>query len=808
MTTRQPGLRLLFWALMIAVTAHSTVTFFIDRIEQALYREGAAALAADLVIRQNQPVPAAWMTQATQHGLQHSQQINFPSVIFARDKPHLVQIKAVDSNYPLRGKLQAQRQPGVNIQQPPAPGQAIADPALLHALGTTPQQAINIPLGARTLKLHGKLIQVPDASLNLFQLAPRLLIHRQDAEASGLLGPASRARYRLLLAGTPTAIDKFRTWLTPQLPPTSELLTLDNSSPELQQTIQHTQRFLSLAALCASLLAGIGILLATRHYVDSLLTQTAILRTLGMTRRQVFLYHSKPLLQIGLSGTSLGLIFGYLLQAGLALWLADWFDQTLPTAGWQPVPQAIIQATLLLSGFALPTLWSVQYMTPHQILRQDQQSAGLTQYTAWIGATLAFCGLLYWQANDLILTLSIIASLGLMTLILLGGAWCILAIPCKSNHLLSGRTALQRNPGLTRIQIVAYGIALTLLLLLTLVRGDILRTWQDSMPTDAPNHFLINIQPDQASLIRKQLATDQITNTGLYPTTRARLSAINDQPVEPTSYQTPRARQLASREYNLGFSDQLQTDNQLTSGTWWQPGTPALSIEQELANTLQLQVGDQLTFDVAGQTLQARIANIRRVTWDSFNINFFVQASAALQTHIPHAFITSLHIPADNPDFLRQLATQFPTVSAINIQPLLDKVSDIIYRGSLAIEGIFLFTLAAAGLISLAALRISRAQRQRDIALLRTLGATRQQLRRYILSEFALLGGLSGLLAAALANSLGNLLGYQFFALTIGFRPEIWLLGGAIGLVGVSLLGWQASRPILRQPPLARLSMS
>jgi putative ABC transport system permease protein len=527
-----------------------------------------------------------------------------------------------------------------------------------------------------------------------------------------------------------------------------------------------------------------------------------------MTRRQVFLYHSKPLLQIGLSGTSLGLIFGYLLQAGLTLWLADWFDQTLPTAGWQPVPQAIIQTTLLLSGFALPTLWSVQYMTPHQILRQDQQSAGLTQYTAWIGATLAFCGLLYWQANDLILTLSIIASLGLMTLILLGGAWCILAIPCKSNHLLSGRTALQRNPGLTRIQIVAYGIALTLLLLLTLVRGDILRTWQDSMPTDAPNHFLINIQPDQASLIRKQLAADQITNTGLYPTTRARLSAINDQPIEPTSYQNPRARQLASREYNLGFSDQLQTDNQLTSGTWWQPGTPALSIEQELANTLQLQIGDQLTFDVAGQTLQARIANIRRVTWGSFNINFFVQASATLQTHIPHAFITSLHIPADNPDFLRQLAAQFPTVSAINIQPLLDKVSDIIYRGSLAIEGIFLFTLAAAGLISLAALRISRAQRQRDIALLRTLGATRQQLRRYILSEFALLGGLSGLLAAALANSLGNLLGYQFFALNIGFRPETWLLGGTVGLVGVSLLGWQASRPILRQPPLARLSMS
>ena len=800
----QPGLGLLFWALVIAVTALSSVAFFTDRVEQALYREGAAALAADLVVQQGQPMPADWITQATARGLQHSQQITFPSVIFAGGKPHLVQVKAVDAAYPLRGELQIQRQHGTETT-PPEPGQAKADPALLQALGATLQEPITLPLGTQTLQLNGQLIKVPDASLNLFQLAPRLLIHRQDAAASGLLGPASRARYRLMLAGTPAAIADFRAWLTPRLPPTSELLTLENNQPELKQAIQRAQRFLSLAALCASLLAGVGILLATRHYVHRLFDQTAILRTLGMTRRQVFHCHVKPLARAGLAGASAGLILGYLLQSGLAIWLADWFDQALPAPGWQPVPLALFHAALLLSGFALPTLWSVQRMTPLRVLRKDLEPAGLTQGIAWASASLAFCGLLYWQAGDITLALSIAAGLGLMALVLLGGAWLILALPRRSGHLLSARAALRRNPGLTRVQIAAYGISLTLLLLLMLIRTDIINAWQNSLPADTPNHFLINIQPDQAAPIQARLRQHQLEDTGLYPTTRARLIGINGQPVQPASYQTPRARRLASREYSLGFSDQLQAGNQLTSGTWWQPGTPAFSVEQELADTLQLQIGDQMTFDVAGQTLSARIANIRQVAWDSFNINFFVQAGTTLSTQVPHAYITSLHIPEHNTTFLPQLSAQFPTVSAINIQPLLNKVNDIIRQGSLAIEGVFLFTLLAAGLISLAAIRISRAQRQRDLALLRVLGATRQQLRRHILNEFALLGGLSGLLAAALANGIGSLLGQFLFDLSIGFSPLIWLLGGVGGLLGVSSIGWLATRPILRQPPLTQL---
>ncbi len=800
----QPGLGLLFWALVIAVTALSSVAFFTDRVEQALYREGASALAADLVLQQGQPIPSDWITRATEQGLQHSQQVTFPSVIFAQGKPHLVQVKAVDAAYPLRGELQIQRRHGTDALAP-VPGQASADAALLRALGASPDDPVTFPLGSRSLQLNGRLIKVPDASLNLFQLAPRLLVHRQDAAASGLLGPASRARYRLLLAGTATAIADFRTWLTPRLSHSSELLTLDNNRPELRQAIQRAQRFLSLAALCASLLAGVGILLATRHYVHNLFPQTAILRTLGMTRRQVFRYHARPLGLAGLAGTGVGLGLGYLLQSGAAIWLADWFGQALPAAGWQPVPLALLHATLLLSGFALPTLWSVQRMTPLRVLREDLEPAGLSQGLAWVCAGLAFCGLLYWQAGDVTLALSITAGLGLMALVLLGSARIMLSTPRKSGHVLSGRAALRRNPGLTRVQFFAYGIGLTLLLLLMLIRVDIIRAWQDSLPAEAPNHFLINIQPDQVAPIRHQMRNHAIPDAGFYPTTRARLIAINGQHVDPASYQTPRARRLANREYSLGFSDHLQADNQLVSGTWWQPGTPALSIEQELADTLQLQVGDQLDFDIAGQTLSARIANTRRVSWDSFNINFFVQAGAVLLAQVPHAYLTSLHIPEDKPAFLTSLSHQFPTVSAINIQPLLDKVSGIIRQGSLAIEGVFLFTLAAAGLISLAAIRISRAQRQRDIALLRVLGATRQQLRRYVLSEFALLGGLSGLLAAALANGIGSLLGYLLFELTIGFSPLIWLLGTAGGLLGVSLLGWLAIRPILHQPPLTAM---
>ena len=800
------GLSLLLTALCIAIAALSAVAFFADRVEQALYQQGASALAADIVVQQSEPIPAAWITAATEQGLQHSQSIGFPSVIFANGKPQLVQVKAVDAAYPLRGQLQLGQS---ESSAPPITGTAYADPALYRTLNLQPQDNSSIPFGKNTLTLQGQIIATPDASANLFQLAPRLLVNRQDAETSELLGPASRAQYQLLLAGEPTQIQAYRTWLSTRLPDTSEILTFENNSPALKNAIQRAKRFLSLAALCASLLAGVGILLASRHYVQSLRDQTAILRTLGMTGRQVVWHHARPLGWATLIGTSLGIIIGYGLQQGFAYWLASAFAETLPAASWRPIPIALIHASILVSGFALPSLWAIQQITPLQVLRQAPQPIRYSQSLAWSCAGLAFCGLLYWQADDIKLAFGIAGGLIAM-IIIFGGASALLLAGIRryrtnTANPYSGLAALQREPGLTRIQIVGYGLSLSLLLLLVLVRVDILQAWQTSLPANTPNHFLINIQPNQVTALQTQLDAPGIQDTGYYPTTRARLIAINAQAVEPEAYRTPRAKQLANREYSLGFGDILQADNQITAGTWWPAGTTAVSVEQEVAEQLGIQVGDTLHFNVAGETISAPVANIRRVSWESFNINFFIQASANLAAQAPHSYITSLYIPDTQHTILADLATDYPAVSAINIQPLLDKVTEVIRQGILAIEGVFLFTLAAAGLVSLAAIQISRAQRQRDIALLRVIGATRRRIRQTVISEFALLGGLAGILAAALANSLGIILGTWLFDLTIGLNPWLWLLGIGGGIIGVSLLGWLASRPILRSAPMAML---
>ena len=807
-STHKSGLNLLLFALSIAVAALSAVAFFADRVEQALYQQGASALAADLVVQQGDPIPTDWLTEATQQGLQHSQTIGFPSVIFANGKPQLVQVTAVDAAYPLRGTLRIQ-QPDQITDRTPVIGTAYADPALYRALNLDPNTTSTIPLGNNTLTLKGEIIATPDTSASLFQLAPRLLVHRQDAQTSGLLGPASRAQHRLLLAGKPSTINTYRTWLSTRLPETSEILTFDNNRPELKSAIQRAKRFLSLAALCASLLAGVGILLATRHYVQQVRGETAILRTLGMTGRQVVWHHARPIGWATLLGASLGIVSGYVLQQGFAYWIAQTYAETLPAASWQPIPIALLHATILVSGFALPTLWSIQHITPLQILRQTPQPIQASQGLAWSCAGLAFCSLLYWQAADVTLALGVAGGLVAMILVFAGATACLLAgirhYRTNTTHPYSGLAALQRDPGLTRIQIIGYGLSLSLILLLVIIRVDIIQAWQTSLPEDTPNHFLINIQPSEVNALETQLEAQAISGTGLYPTTRARLTAINQQKVEPATYRTPRAKQLANREYSLGFGDIQQTDNQIIDGTWWTAGTEALSVEQELAEQLDIQVGDILHFTIAGETLSAPVANIRSVNWESFNINFFIQASARLADQVPHAYITSLYIPDTEHDILSRLAADYPAVSAINIQPLLDKVAEVIRQGILAIEGVFIFTLAAAGLVSLAAIQISRAQRQREIALLRVLGAPRRRIVQTVISEFAMMGGLAGILAVILANGLGILIGTWLFDLSVKLNPWLWLVGIGGGILGVSLLGWLASRPILRSAPMVTL---
>lgn len=803
---RQRSLYILFVAIVLAVTALSAVGFFAERVEHALSAEGSAAIAADLVVEQGEPIPADWIWQAQRLGLETSRMLRFPTVLFINERPQLVQIKAVEQNYPLRGRLLIRRA-SEDFAHAPLPGEAATEPRLARLLGEGQTQ---INLGRLQLKLVGQLLEEPDLGASLFQLVPRLLISWADAHKSGLLGPASRAKYRLLSAGPTQAVRQFREWLRPRLPPGAQLLTPDSGRPELNSAIERARRFLSLAALCGSLLAGVAILLAARDYLQRSLDEAAILRTIGISSRRLLWLHLRRLLLIGLLAALVGAFMGWGLQQALGHWLGGDLGAGLPSASWRPVPAALGHAALLLLGFALPSLWVVRGVPPLRVLRRDLDPPRVSQAVLLGLALSAWLLLVYWQINDAELALNMGLALVAVLLLFAGLGWLLLMLLNRWRRrgtLPFGLFGLVRQPGLALLQLAGFGMGLSVLLLLGLVRHDLIDTWRQELAPETPNHFLINIQADEAERLSQRLRQQGIPSSGLFPSTRARLTAINNASVRPDAYREARARRLASREYSLGFSDVRQSDNRVISGRWWRSSESAFSVEAGVAGALGIKPGDILHFDVAGQHISAPVLNLRTVEWDSFNVNFFVQGSDTLlkTSRLPYALISSIYLPEPQEGFLQELSREFPGISAVSIGPLLDKVRGIVDRGSRAVEAVFLFALGAALLVSVAALHLTRAQREREIALLRTLGASRRQVRLSLLGEFGMIGLLAGVAASAMANGLGIWLGQRLFGIQMSPAVVSWVVGPVAGVFIFAGMAWLASRPLLSRPPIRTL---
>jgi len=808
---REPGLRLLLAAVLVAVTALSSVAFFADRVERALVLQGAALMAADLVVEQGEAIPDEWLREAERRGLRHARLVTFPSVIIANDRPLLVQVKGVESPYPLRGQLQVAT-PGSEHGRVPANGEAWLEGRLRDRLGAVIGET-EVQLGEVRLRAAGTLIDEPDRGGNLFQLAPRLMTSLDDVARSGLLGPASRVKHRLLLAGEPRRIAAMRRWLNERLPQGSELADLENARPELRTALERARRFLSLAALCASLLAGVAIVLATRRYVDRALDSAAVLRTLGMSGAGVLRWHLGQLLVVVLLATAFGSLLGLFGQQALVSVLGDWFGEALPVPGWRPVLIGLVFGLSMALGFALPTLLRIGRVPPLRVLRRELDAPGLAGWLVWLVAAAAFVGLMYWQVQDRRLAVGMaLALIVALTLLMLAGRLLLgLLAPLRrtGGAAALGLASLARYPQLTLLQLAGFGLGITLLLLLAVVRVDIVETWQNSLPERAPNHFLINVQPDERAALEALLAGRAIPNSGLHATTRARLIAISGRRVEPASYGDARARRLAAREYSLGFSGEMQPDNRILAGRWWNGAAaerPAFSVEQGLADSLGIQVGDTLTFDVAGQVVTAPVTSLRSVAWDSFNVNFFVVGTPVMTRDLPVAYLSSLYLDRDSEAVTLELAQTFPAVSVLDVRPILHQVREIMARGALAVEMVFVFTLVAAALVTLAAAQVSRDERAREVAVMRTLGASRGRLLAAVLAEFGLLGFVGGLLAALLASVSGYLIAVELFELPGRFSAAIWWLGIGAGTLVVMLVGWLATRRLLGVPPLQVLN--
>jgi putative ABC transport system permease protein len=811
--SRAGELTLMFAALVVAVAAVTTVSFFTDRVRLALTTQANQLLAADLVLISDHPIPASFEAQAIASGLSSARTLAFPSMVIQGERNQLAEVKGVSAGYPLRGELNLNRVlfgPAEITNSGPQPGTAWADARLMQALGLKTGEVIE--LGQARLTLAAVIAKEPDRAGDFFNIAPRLMVHADDIAATSLIQPGSRVGYRLLIAGEDKALSAYRKWAETRLARGERIEGISDARPEIRSALERASRYLGLAALVSAILAAVAVALASRQFVSRHLDSCAVLRCLGASQAAIFRLYLIQFVILGLVASALGSLIGFGGQAGLAEFMRGRIVNDLPAPSLWPIAEGLGVGLLLLLAFGLPPLMRLKSVPTLRVLRRElggPMQLGLASYG--LGA-LAVAGVLVYRAGEISLGLYVLAGLLVVALggLLLGGLLlrAIAALRSRARGVwFYGLANVERRRASSLTQILGFALGLMALLLLTLVRGDLLASWQSSLPPDAPNRFVINIQPDQLLRLGQFFSVHKLDSPALYPMVRGRLVAINERPVNAKDYPEERAQRLVEREFNLSWAEQPRSDNRMSAGRWWRTSDPPdqFSVEQGIAETLGIKLHDRLTYEIAGTLVTGRVSSLRKVDWDSMRVNFFVIGTPALLQTQPATFITSFHLPAGREAMLNDLVRQFPNFTVIDVAAIMSDVRAIMERVSEAVTFVFLFTLLAGLVVLYAAVMATRDERLYEAAVMRTLGARTKQLANAQWIEFATLGALAGVLAATGASVSAYVLAQQVLHLPFSFNPWVWVVGVVGGAVGITLAGMMATRSVLRTPPLAVL---
>jgi len=817
---RAGELRVLVAALVLAVGSVGTVGLFADRVKTALTTQANLLLGADIMISGDRALPAALEETARARGLATTPVIRFnsmvppPATAPADAAAILADVKAVGAGYPLRGTIMLAdpaNPEGTLAKGIPGRGEAWPDQRLADRLGVKIGDQLSV--GEATLKVTAVVQQEPEVAGIVFALGPKLLLNIEDVPATNLLQPGNRATWRLLVADRAAAgtLESYRTWLGTELKAGQRMETVRDLRPEVRQTLERAEKFLGLASLVAVLLAAVAVALAASRYLRRHLDAAAMFRCFGARVGQTLALFFVQFLVLGVLACAAGLAVAWAGQQVLVSLLASVVASDLPSPSWIPAATSFATGMLLLFGFALPPLVALASVPPLRVLRRDlprPRAGGVLAYG--LGAvTVAL--LIGFQAREVQAGLIMVGGVAGLLLASALVAWLLLALlkklPQRGVTWRFGLANLRRRAFASSLQIGALALGLMALLLLTVVRGDLMRNWRASLPPDAPNQFLINVLPEQVADARAQLMAGTGSDVLFRPMVRGRLVALNGAEVDTKKFADVRARRLAEREFNLSWADALPKGNKIAGGEFWTAATPAadagMSLEDGIAEALGVKLGDTLTFDIAGSKVSAKVTSLRKVDWDSFRVNFFALFPPGPLDPMPATYIAAFRAPEGNSAWLPALVQKHPNILAIDIGEIVRQVQGIMDNVSRAIEFVFLFTLAGGLLVLQAAIAATQDERQFDAAILRTLGASRRQLATAQIAEFLLLGALAGVVASVGALATGWALADRVFK--IPFDPSLMVVVYGIvgGAAAVTLAGWIGTRATTRLPPLA-----
>ncbi|MDX1588799.1 MAG: FtsX-like permease family protein [Oleiphilaceae bacterium] len=806
---RQRDVRVVLASLVVAVAAVATISLFADHLRQTLLSSATQFLAADRQLSGSRPLPQEFLQEAEERGLESGQIISFSTMLYGSDGQQLVQAKGVSDDYPLAGEIEIQRRPDgprERVTRPPPPGEIWLNARLLPMLDLS--MGDSVEMGEHRLKVTAILVREPDAGFNMAALSPRTLMHISDVEKTGVVQPGSRVRYKQLYSGDEAQLESFHQWLEPQLDESQRWRTVRDGQPAIADALDRAERFLLLGGSLAVLLAAVAVAVASRQYALGQRDTVALLKTLGLPGRTISRFFIARLGLWGLIGTVAGLLLALPAYMALAAVTNRFLDQPV---SWSVSPGAIwpalVTALVALFAFAYPPIHRLRRVPAMQVLRSQPGESGSAARLDMLIAVVGIFALLWFYGGEIWLVVALLLALValLLAFALLSALFMALLRPIRGGGQAwrLALVALYRHRRASLSQMAVFAMTLMLAATLFLMRTALLEDWQAQLPEDAPNHFLINIASDQVDSVESFLGEREISATALYPMVRGRLTHINDEPVREAVSKDEEVNAL-NRELNLTWLEELPADNRLRAGEWWQEGnSDGVSVEAELFEELGLSLGDELRFRIGGLDLSAEVRNVREVQWDSMRPNFYMAFSPGTLEEFSATWITSFYMEDSDKGVLNDLTRAFPTVSVLELDQFIERIRGIVGQVTTAVEALLVMILISAVLVMAAVVSATLGDRQREGALLRTLGARRQLLVRSTMLEFAALGAIAGLLGVMAAEVAVWSLQYRLFEGRFVWHGSLWLTLPVLSALVLSLFGrWQLGTVLNVSPML------